>query len=241
MEQACDKIKNMHLPDGLLSNSVNSACVTVSAAFFYFCNRAVSKELDETRASIAGAVTAFVFAAQMINFPIGFGASGHFLGAFFISLILGPHLGFISMTVILAIQSLFFADGGVIAMGANIFNMAVIGGFLSYSIFNLLNKNIAFFSTRAGFLIASTLTGYFSVVAASFACGLELAFSGIAPIEKVVPAITFIHFVIALGEAGILFTMLSFLLAMRPELFAGYLKGEKEEFKTRVANEAETI
>jgi len=105
----------------------------------------------------------------------------------------------------------------------------------------LLNKNIAFFSTRPGFLIASTLTGYFSVVAASFFCGLELAFSGIAPAAKVVPAITFIHFFIALGEAGILFTMLSFILAVRPELLAGYLKGEKEEFKTRGVKEVEAI
>jgi len=237
----CDKIIIMHLPDGLLSNSVNSFCVPASAAFFYFCNRAVSKGLDETRASIAGAVTAFVFAAQMINFPIGFGASGHFLGAFFISLLLGPHLGFISMTVILAIQALFFADGGIIAMGANVFNMALIGGFVSFTIFSFLNKKIPFFSTKAGFLTISTLTGYFSVVAASFFCGLELSFSSIAPIEKVIPAITFIHFVIAVGEAGIMFTMLSFLLAARPELFAGYLTGEKEDIRTRSAKEAEAL
>lgn len=231
----------MHLPDGILSNNVNLFCIPVSAAFLYACNRAVSKNFDETRAAIAGAVTAFVFAAQMINFPIGFGASGHFLGAFFLSLILGPYLGFISMSVILAIQSLFFADGGVIALGANVFNMGVVGGFLSYSVFNFLNKNIAFFSTRLGFLIISTLTGYFSVVAASLACGLELAFSGVAPAAGVVPAITFIHLFIAAGEAGILFTMLSFLLAARPELFFEYLNGEKESAKNLGEKEVESI
>ncbi len=231
----------MHIPDGLLSNSVNIVCIPVSVGFLYFCNRKISETIDETRASIAGAVTAFVFAAQMINFPIGFGASGHFLGAFLLSLILGPYLGFISMTVILAIQSLFFADGGVIAMGANVFNMAVIGGFLSFNIFNFLNKSFTFFSTRAGFLILSTLTGYFSVAAASFFCGLQIALSGIAPAAKVIPAITFIHLFIALGEAGILFTMLSFLLAVKPELFAGYLNGGGKEVKTCVANEMEAI
>ncbi len=231
----------MHLPDGILSNNVNLFCIPVSAAFFYASNRMVSKTFDETKASIAGAVTAFVFAAQMINFPIGFGASGHFLGAFFISLILGPYLGFISMTVILALQSLFFADGGVIAIGANVFNMGVIGGFLSYAIFRFFNKNIAFFSTKPGFLIICSITGYFSVVAASFACGLELAFSAVAPAAKVIPAITFIHLFIAIGEAGILFTMLSFLLAVRPELFSTYLDGEKNLVKTHGEKEAEAI
>ncbi len=231
----------MHIPDGLLSNGVNIVCIPASAAFLYFCNRRVSVTIDETRASIAGAVTAFVFAAQMINFPIGFGASGHFLGAFLLALILGPYLGFISMTVIVVIQSLFFADGGVIAMGANIFNMAVIGGLLSFSIFNFFNKSFSYFSTRAGFLILSTLIGYFSVVASSFFCGLEIALSGLAPAVKVIPAITFIHLFIALGEAGILFTMLSFLLAVRPELFAGYFNGGEKNIKTRAVTEMEAV
>jgi len=231
----------MHIPDGLLSNAVNLFCVPVSAAFLYGCNRSASKNLDETKVSITGAVAAFVFAAQMINFPIGFGASGHFLGAFFISLILGAHLGFISMTVILAIQSLFFADGGVIAIGANVFNMAVIGGFMSYYIFNFFNKKFYFFATRPGFLILSTIVGFFSVVAASFFCGLELAFSGIAPAAKVIPAITFIHLFIAIGEAGIMFTMLSFMLAVKPQLFANYIVNEKEATKNGGPKEVEAI
>lgn len=213
----------MHIPDGLLANNVNYFCGAVSLSALYCCNRAAIKEADDSKLSIAGAVTAFVFAAQMINFPIAFGASGHFLGAFFLALVLGPHLGFISMAVILLIQAIFFADGGIVAWGSNLFNMGIAGGLLPYAAFKLVHKSSPFFSKKRGFILLSSAAGYASVVAASFCCGLEIGLSKVAGVYEAVCSITFIHLVIALGEAAILSATLGLLSAAMPELFEPYV------------------
>jgi len=223
----------MHIPDGLLSNNVNYICGAISISTLYYCNRRAIKDTDEQKLSIAGAVTAFVFAAQMINFPIAFGASGHFLGALFLAIVLGPCLGYMAMAVILLIQALFFADGGIVAFGSNLFNMGIAGGLLPYMAFRLVRKSTSFFSKRAGFVILAAAAGFVSVMAASFCCGLELGLSGIAELSKAVYTMTFIHLFIAAGEAGILFTLFGLLIGAMPGLFEQYIPagGEKPEEK----------
>lgn len=218
----------MHIPDGLLSNNINIAAAAVSGGLFYYFNGRLAKTEDDGRLNIAGALTAFVFAAQMINFPIGFGASGHFLGALFLMLALGAPLGFIAMSVILVIQALFFADGGITALGSNIFNMGVMGGLLPYLIFVKLHKTAAFFRTRAGFPALAAACAYISVILASFACGVEIGLSGVAAVNTVLATIVFIHAFIAAGEAALVFMILNFLAAVRPELFAGYFSADEK-------------
>lgn len=212
----------MHIPDGLLSNHVNIATAAVSGGIFIYFNRSLSKTVDDCRINTAGALTAFVFAAQMLNFPIGFGASGHFLGALFLMIALGAPLGFIAMSVILIIQALFFADGGLTALGSNIFNMGVMGGLIPYFIFLKIHGLSGFFSTRAGFPALAAACAYLSVLLASFVCGLEIGVSGVAGIKTVVSAIVFIHAFIAAGEAAIVFVALNFLTAVRPDIFGEF-------------------
>lgn len=217
----------MHIPDGLLSNHVTAICFAASAGALFACDRIVSREPDDGAMASAGAVTAFVFAAQMINFPIGFGASGHFLGAFFLAMLLGPCRGYISMAVILAIQALFFADGGVVTFGANLFNMGIAGCLVPYWFFASVKNTIPLARTRSGFIALAAISSYLSVVASSLACGVELGISGVAPMRTVVPAITFIHAFIAIGEAAIVSAMTALIIKLRPAALARHAIRER--------------
>lgn len=227
----------MHIPDGLLSNNINIASAAVSGGLFYYFNGRLAKTIDDAGLNIAGALTAFVFAAQMINFPVGFGASGHFLGASLLMIALGAPLGFISMSVILVIQSLFFADGGITALGSNIFNMGVMGGLVPFFIFSGLNGAVGAFKTRAGFSILAAACAWISVFSASLSCGLQLGFSGVAGVKTILSTIVFIHCFIACAEAAIVFVLLNFLTAVRPGLFEKYYKSfEDKPAETAEAN-----
>ena len=118
----------MHIPDGFLSNEVALACAVPAAAAVAYGLRRAERELDDRRAPLLGVTAAFVFAAQMLNFPVAGGTSGHFLGAALAAVLLGPWLAGVVLAVVLVVQAFVFADGGVTALGANILNMGVIGG-----------------------------------------------------------------------------------------------------------------
>ncbi|MFA6410975.1 MAG: energy-coupling factor ABC transporter permease [Candidatus Buchananbacteria bacterium] len=150
-------------------------------------------------------VAAFIFACQMVNFPVSNGTSGHLLGGVLAAMVLGPWLGMLAITGVLAVQALVFGDGGVLALGANIFNMAVVGTIGGYYLYLLAvkifkNKNISI-----------ALAAWFSVILASTACALELAISKTISLNLVLPAMFFIHALIGLGEALITVFALKFL------------------------------
>ena len=118
----------MHIPDGFLSNEVAIACAIPAVAAVGYGLRRAEVDLDDRRVPLLGVTAAFVFAAQMLNFPVAGGTSGHFLGAALAAVLLGPWLACLVLAVVLAVQAFVFADGGITALGANVFNMGVIGG-----------------------------------------------------------------------------------------------------------------
>jgi cobalt/nickel transport system permease protein len=161
---------------------------------------------------------AFVFAAQMLNFPIGFGTSGHFMGAAAVAALLGPWRSCLVMTLVLLIQALVFGDGGISALGTNIFNMAVVASFGAYLVMRLLRRLLP--AGRNGYLMAVAVASWASVVLAALACSIELAASGTSPLWWVLPAMVGTHAVIGIGEACITFAVLSAVLAARPDIVA---------------------
>ncbi|MDI6732079.1 MAG: energy-coupling factor ABC transporter permease [Candidatus Margulisbacteria bacterium] len=158
-----------------------------------------------------GMVAALVFAAQMFNFPISQGTSGHLIGGVFSAVILGPFAGTIVISVVLAVQSLFFADGGLLAMGANIVNMAFFGTIAAYYIYYFLKKLIPEW-------MAIWAAAWAAVPLAAFACALELGFSGTIPFNQVIPAMVNVHVVIGVAEALITLALVN--------TFRTMLKGE---------------
>lgn len=163
-----------------------------------------------------GVTAAFTFAAQMLNFPIAGGTSGHFLGAVFSSVLLGPWAGLLIMTIVLIVQCLGFADGGLTAIGSNIFNMGVIGALGGYTIFYILFTLLQ--KSRKGFFFALTVASWLSIVMGASAAAIELALSGTSPLNIALPAMAGIHAIIGVGEAIITAAALSLILKTRPDL-----------------------
>jgi cobalt/nickel transport system permease protein len=211
----------MHIPDGYLSPEISILMNMVSVIFLFWCWRKAKGAYPKSFASILAVSSAFVFVAQMINFPITYGTSGHLVGGTFLSVVLGPYAAVLSMTIVLLMQALFFADGGISALGANIFNMAVIGG-LSFFIVKL----IAGSSTRGKrFAIGVFVASWLSVVLGALACGLEIGispvFSQVGGIAITVPAMLFWHTLIGLAEAAITTTFLTQLYRLQPAVLNG--------------------
>jgi cobalt/nickel transport system permease protein len=206
----------MHLPDGLLSHSITLA---TCAGSFGVCAAAVikaSRDLDERQVPLLGMTGAFIFAAQMLNFPIAVGTTGHFMGAALAAILLGPLNACFVLALVLGIQCLLFGDGGLTALGANTFNMGVVGAFTAYGVFYVLRLLLP--ATRWGTLAASAVAAWLSIVAAAGMCALELAWSGANPLWAVMPAMVGIHAVIGVGEAAITTATLSAVLLTRPDL-----------------------
>lgn len=168
-----------------------------------------------------GVTAAFIFAAQMLNFPIAGGTSGHFLGAVFSSVLLGPWAGLLIMTIVLIVQCLGFADGGLTAIGSNIFNMGIIGALGGYTIFYALFT--IFRKSRKGLFIASAVASWLSILMGASAAAIELAISGTSPLQIALPAMAGIHAIIGIGEAIITTAALSLILKTRPDLVACYV------------------
>jgi cobalt/nickel transport system permease protein len=211
----------MHIPDGYISPEIAAITATISAAFLIWSWKKAKATYPQSLAPLLAVSSAFVFAAQMINFPITYGTSGHLVGGTFLSIVLGPYAAILSMTIVLLMQALFFADGGIIALGANIFNMAVIGG-LSFFIVKLTAGN----STKSKRFFLSVFTAsWLSVVLGALACGLQIgfspAFSAVGGITVTVPAMLFWHVLIGLGEAAITTAAITQLYRVQPSVLNG--------------------
>jgi cobalt/nickel transport system permease protein len=185
--------------------------------------------LSEREVPLVGVTASFIFAAQMINFPVAGGTSGHFLGAALASILLGPWLSYIVMSLVLVLQCLGFADGGLTALGSNVVNMGLIGGLGSYPVFRLLQA--LFPANNRGFLLAAAIAAWFSVVMASMACAVELGLSGTSPFSLVIPSMAGFHALIGIGEALITTAVLSAVLAARSDLIRSF-RAEKVTMDT---------
>jgi cobalt/nickel transport system permease protein len=206
----------MHIPDGFLTPEIAAACAVPAVGAVGYGARAASRELDERRVPLLGVTAAFVFAAQMLNFPVAGGTSGHFLGAALAAILLGPWLAGVVLSVVLVVQSFVFADGGVTALGANVLNMGVIGGLavggLMVAAQRLLPKS------RTTTLAVAGVGAWLAVVAGSVACAFELAISGTVPLGTVLPAMLGVHMLIGAGEAVITVAAVSAVLSTRPDV-----------------------
>ena len=207
----------MHIPDGFLDGKTAAATAVLSVAALVAATRQAKQKLHRRQVPMMGLAAAFVFTAQMINFPVAAGTSGHLMGSVLVSVLLGPGPAIIVMTAVLTVQALLFADGGLLSLGANVFNMAVLGTTGGAAVYALLSRMM---KGERGMLVASGVGAWCSIVLASVACAGELAWSGTASWETVFPAMALVHMVIGFGEALITVLVLAAILVSRPELLA---------------------
>jgi len=178
-------------------------------------SRKVRADWNDRTVPLVGVMTAFVFAGQMVNFPVAGGTSGHLLGGVLAATLLGPHAAAMVLSTVLVVQCLFFQDGGVTTLGANILNLALVGVYSGHAVRQLLARPA---TGNARALAGVAVGAWFSVVAAAGACALLIAASGTAPLKLVLPAMLLTHAFIGVGEALITLAVLSFVLRVRPDL-----------------------
>ncbi|HEY9808796.1 MAG TPA: energy-coupling factor ABC transporter permease [Halomicronema sp.] len=210
----------MHIPDGFVSLPVATATGLLSAAVVSVALNKARDAYGMKQAPLLGLTTAFIFAAQMINFPVAGGTSGHLLGGTLAAIILGsPWAGTLCISTVLIIQAILFADGGVTALGANIFNIGLIGVWTGWNLTQVLQRLLG--GNKRRLPLAAGIAAAISVVAAAVACGIELILSGTAPANLVLPAMSGVHILIGIGEGIITGGVLTYLATARPDLLPG--------------------
>ncbi|HRT92517.1 MAG TPA: energy-coupling factor ABC transporter permease, partial [Anaerolineaceae bacterium] len=209
-------INPMHIPDGFLSVLLSIVLWVISVVLIGIALRKTGQTIGERQVPLMGVLAAAIFAGQMLNFSVTGGTSGHLLGAAIAAILLGPWPAVLVMTSVVAVQALLFQDGGILALGANLFNMAIIGPFVAYALFTLLMK--LFKKQTWGLFVAGFVAAWSSIFIASLACALQLALSGTSPANIAVPAMGAIHALIGIGEGLITIGALAFIFAARKDL-----------------------
>jgi cobalt/nickel transport system permease protein len=207
----------MHIPDGFLSGPVAGVGYALAAVFVALAVWRTNRSLGEKSVPLMGVTAAFIFAVQMMNFPVAGGTSGHLLGGTLAAILVGPWAAIIVMTSVIGIQGLMFQDGGLSALGFNVLNMGVITALVGYSLYYLsalLANGRRGWVLPVGVFVASWLT----VMLAALACSLELAVSHTSPLHVVLPAMMGVHAFIGIGEGLITAAAVTFVLATRPDL-----------------------
>ena len=205
----------MHIPDGFLDAKTAAVTGALAAAGLGVALRQARAHLAPRRVPLLGLAAAFVFAAQMINFPVAGGTSGHLVGAVLVAVLLGPSVAVVVMSAVLIVQCLMFADGGLSALGANVLNMGVVGGVGGWAIYHATSR--AFKGLR-GRLLAASFASWCSTVLAAVVCAGELAASRTVAFPVALPAMAGIHMLIGLGEGLITALVLLAIVRARPDL-----------------------
>ncbi|WP_053847293.1 energy-coupling factor ABC transporter permease [Streptomyces sp. NRRL B-24085] len=226
----------MHVPDGFIDAPISAATGVVAAAAVAVSLRGARRELDERTAPLAGLVAAFIFAVQMLNFPVAAGTSGHLLGGALAAILVGPYTGVLCVSVVLLMQGILFADGGLTALGVNITDMAVVTTVVAYAVFRGLVKVLP--RRRGSITAASFVAAVLSVPAAAVAFTLIYAVGGTTDvsISKVATAMIGVHVLIGIGEAAITALTVGAVVAVRPDLVYG-ARGLQQKLKLRVGGE----
>ena len=206
----------MHIPPGFLKPEVWIPMTGISAASVGYALKKTSGDIDERRMPVMGVLAAFIFAAQMINFPVAGGTSGHLIGSALAVAVLGMWPSMIVMTSVIFMQALLFQDGGLDALGANVFNMGVLGCLVSGPIINA-GKRLG----QRIYYPAVAVAAWLTVLGASILCAVELALSGTVPLRIVLPAMTAVHAVIGIFEGFVTVIALKFILSAKPDLLNG--------------------
>ncbi|MFF7609305.1 energy-coupling factor ABC transporter permease [Streptomyces parvulus] len=226
----------MHVPDGFINAPTSAVTGVVAAGAVAVSLRGARRELDERTAPLAGLVAAFIFAVQMLNFPVAAGTSGHLLGGALAAILVGPYTGVLCVSVVLLMQGILFADGGLTALGVNITDMAIVTTVVAYALFRGLVKVLP--RTRRSVTVASFVAALVSVPAAALAFTLLYWIGGTTDIAigKVATAMIGVHVLIGIGEAAITALTVGAVIAVRPDLVYG-ARGLGQRLKLRVNGE----
>jgi len=208
----------MHIPDGFLDAKTLALTGALSVGGLAVAARQVNRTLPRNKIPLMGLGAAFVFAAQMLNFPVAGGTSGHLLGGVLAAALLGPGAAAIVIACVLTVQALLFSDGGVLALGANIFNMSFIGAIVGYAIYRAV---LRFLPGLRGRIAAVFFAAWCSTVLASLTCAGELALSGTLAPAVVFPAMLGTHALIGIGEGLITALVILTIARTRPDLLEG--------------------
>ncbi len=204
---------HMHIPDGFLSLAISIICWAFTIILDGVAISRTNKSLGERQVPLMGIMAAFIFAAQMINFPVAGGTSGHLLGGALAAITLGPWAAMLVMTSVIAVQGLLFQDGGLTVMGANILNMGLVTVVIGYGLYrSVLGRN------QTMKLVIAGLAAWLSVMGGALLTSLELWLSGTAKLDIVIPAMLSVHALIGIGEALITVAALAFIFRTRPDL-----------------------
>jgi cobalt/nickel transport system permease protein len=206
----------MHIPDGFLSLGVALICWALAAAGVGLALWRSGKAFGERQVPLMGVLAAFIFAAQMLNFTVAGGTSGHLLGGALAAMLLGPWASILTMTTVVAIQALLFQDGGLLAMGANVLNMAILAPLVGYGVYR--GATALARGRRWGLFVGGFAAAWVSVVVAAAATAVQLVFSGTSPLRLALPAMAGVHVLIGIGEGLITVGALSFVAAVRRDL-----------------------
>ena len=222
----------MHMSDGLVNAPTSLLFGVIAAIGLTICVTKARADLDDKTAPMAGLVTAFVFAVQMINFPILPGASGHLLGGAVVAILVGPWVGALCISIVLVVQALLFADGGLTALGMNIVNMALIGVFTAYAVARLM-RPLALRS-RFGLVVTAFVAAFVNVVVASLGFVVEYAIGGAggASLGTVFTLMVGLHTLIGIGEGIITAATVGAVAALRPDLVY-LLRGSRSPLEVR--------
>ena len=205
----------MHIPDSFLSAPICAGTWCLAGAGLAVASRRVTQTWSDRTIPLLGVMSAFVFAGQMVNFPVAGGTSGHLLGGMLAGVLLGPHAGALVLATVLTVQCLFFQDGGITTLGANLLNLALVAVYGGHTVFRTVNRCIP--GTR-GWHLGVALGAWFSVMAAAGCCAVELAASTTAPLRLVLPAMLATHALIGVGEALITLSVVNVVGRVRPDL-----------------------
>lgn len=207
----------MHIPDGFLGGGIEAAMGVLSTGVLGYSLRKTYRRVDKEQVLALGATAAFVFSAQMVNFEVAMGTSGHFVGALFAAILFGPFLANILMTVLLVVQMAVFQDGGLLALGANVFNMGVAGIFGGYLVYGLMKELVG---GRYGILVGAFAAGWVSVVLAAIFCALQLGLSGVFSLPALLGSMLSVHIKIGVAEGLLTLMLVGMVVRMQPAVVA---------------------
>ena len=207
--------KPLHIPDGFLNIPVSLIFWVITIILVGLAISKTNKSLGEKQIPLMGIMAAFIFAAQMLNFPVAGGTSGHFLGGALAAIVLGPWAAILVMTAVVGLQGLLFQDGGLLVMGANIFNMGILTAAIGFGLYRMVINR-----SRVTRLITAGVAAWLATMAAALLTSLQLWLSGTTRLEIVIPAMLGVHALIGIGEALITVAALAFIEQTRPDLLS---------------------
>lgn len=214
----------MHIPDGALSPVIWAGADVLAAGMVGYAVAKTNGLDEEPQVPMMGVMAAFVFAAQLVDFPLP-GTSLHLIGAVLAAVLLGPWAGTLVMAAVFIIQALFFQDGGLLALGANTFNMGLVGTVGGYYLYMFVRKIVG---GNRGILVGTAIVSWVAVVLGSVLVAVELGVSGSTPLAAGLPIIGGVYAFLGIGEALLTTAIVSFILRVRPDLVPGALSKGRE-------------